>query len=88
MTCDPAGAALAAPPPAATPAISVITPTAMAILVVHRIRIRVPFALLFPFAVSGLSPRKPAQRDINQEPDESREGAPVGQRSNADSATV
>jgi hypothetical protein len=56
VTCDPAGAALAAPPPAAIPAISVITPTAMAILVVHRIRIRVPFALLFLFAAPRASP--------------------------------
>jgi hypothetical protein len=40
----PPGAVLAWPVPAAIPAISVITPTAMAILVVHRIRMRVPFA--------------------------------------------
>jgi hypothetical protein len=67
--------------------ISVITPTAMAILVVQRIRIRVPFALLFPLAVPGL-PRGPHMGDISQEPDESREGAPIRQRSSADSATV
>jgi hypothetical protein len=35
------------------PAISVITPTAMVILVVQRIRIRVPFAL-FPALASGV----------------------------------
>jgi hypothetical protein len=43
VACAPAWAALAGPPPAATPAISVITPTAMAILVVQRIRIPFPF---------------------------------------------
>jgi hypothetical protein len=42
VPCGPAWAALATPPPVATPAISVITPTAIAILVVQRIRIRVP----------------------------------------------
>lgn len=52
-------AALAAPPPAAMPAIIVIAPTAMAILVVHRIRTRVPFAVaLFP---ALRLPRKPSQ---------------------------
>lgn len=54
VTLLAAAALLAAPaveavagPPAATPAISVSTPTAMAILVVQRIRIRigVPFRL-------------------------------------------
>ena len=38
------GLVLAWPVPAATPAISVITPTNIAILVVQRIRMRVPFA--------------------------------------------
>jgi hypothetical protein len=39
-----AGAALTDPPPATIPAISVIIPAAAAILVVQRIRMRVPFA--------------------------------------------
>ena len=38
------------------PAISVITPTAMTILVVQRIRIRVPFALAFRLSLYADSP--------------------------------
>ena len=51
----PAWAALAGPPPAATPAISVITPTAMAILVVQRIRIPVPFGQRLGFPPEALT---------------------------------
>jgi hypothetical protein len=58
--CEPAWAALA-DPPATTPAISVMSPTATAILVVQRIRIRVPFALRTVCLALGL-PRKPSQR--------------------------
>jgi hypothetical protein len=39
-------------PPTATPAISVSTPTAMAILVVQRIRVRIRI----PFRLSALAP--------------------------------
>jgi hypothetical protein len=55
VTCAPAWAALAGPPPAATPAISVITPTAMAILVVQRIRIPVPFGQRLGFPPEALT---------------------------------
>jgi hypothetical protein len=75
--CDLPCAALAAPPPVAMPAIIVITPTAMAILVVQRIRIS------RPLRSSVLSPRpgfpqNPSTRDISQEPDENPGGAPNG----------
>jgi hypothetical protein len=60
VACGPDGAALAGPAPATMPAISVITPTAMAILVVQRIRIGVPLASAHCLPVLGL-PRKPSQ---------------------------
>jgi len=71
VTCAPAWAALAAPPLVATPAISVITPTAMAILVVQRIRIPVPFGQR-----PGFPPEALTSGNISQETDESRAGAP------------
>jgi hypothetical protein len=56
VTCTPAWAALAGPPPAATPAISVIIPTAMAILVVQRIRIPGPLRSALGFPPEALTP--------------------------------
>src|SRR5882672_9386302 len=77
VACGPAWAAIAGPPPAAMPAISVIRPTAMAILVVQRIRIRVPSLQRTVCPWSGFPLEALTQRDTSQEPDESRAGAPI-----------